>query len=108
MGWDTYMTYNNAVILCLRADELEQAEVWALEMLDKYPENYVTYVRLAYLEVEKQNQKVNSDRDYTAFDSYYQKARDCFKQQVSGNVTDAEMQLLTNTWQQVSDGGWLE
>ena len=43
--------------------ELEQAEVWASEMLDKYPENYVMY---------------------------------------------AEMQLLANTWQQVSDGGWLE
>ena len=108
MGWDTYMTYNNAVILCQRMGELEQAEEWALEMQGKYPGNYVTYVRLAYLEVEKQNRIANEERDYTAFDSYYQKAKEYYGQQVSGNVTDAEMQLLDNTWQQVSDGGWLE
>ena len=108
MGWATYMTYNNAVILCQRMGELDQAEIWASEMLEKYPENYVTYVRLAYLEVEKQNQKDNSARDYSVFDSYYQKAKEYYEQQVSGNVTDAEMQLLGNTWQQVSDGGWLE
>ena len=108
MGWDTYTTYNNAVILCQRMGELDQAQAWASEMLDKYPENYVTYVRLAYLEVEKQNQKDNSERDYTAFDSYYQLAKEYYEKQMSGNVTDAEMQLLGNTWQQVSDGGWLE
>ena len=108
MGWDTYMTYNNAVILCQRMGELEQAEEWVLEMQGKYPENYVTYVRLAYLEVEKQNRKANEERDYTAFDSYYQQAKEYYGKQVSGNVTDAEMQLLDNTWQQVSDGGWLE
>lgn len=108
IGWDTYMTYNNAVILCMRMGDLEQAETWALEMQGNYPENYVTYVRLAYLELEKQNQKENSDRDYTAFDRYYQEAKRCYEDQVSGNVTDAEMQLLEANWQQVADGGWFE
>lgn len=108
MGWDTYMTYNNAVILCQRMGDLEHAEEWALEMQNMYPAHYVTYVRLAYLEVEKQNQKANSDRNYTAFDAYYQKAKEYYEQHVSGNVTNAEMQLLGNTWQQIADGGWLE
>lgn len=108
MGWDTYMTYNNAMILCQRMGDLEQAEEWAVEMQNRYPSHYLTYVRLAYLEVEKQNQKSNSDRDYAAFDAYYKKAKEYYEQQVSGNVTDAEMLLLNNTWQQVADGGWLE
>lgn len=107
-GWDTYMTYNNAVILCMRMDDLEQAEQWALEMQKDYPDHYVTYVRLAYLELEKQNQKENADRDYAAFDMYYQRAKECYEDQVSGNVTDAEMQQLEVNWQQVADGGWFE
>lgn len=107
-GWDTYMTYNNAVILCMRMGDLEQAEQWALEMQDDYPDHYVTYVRLAYLELEKQNQKENSDRDYAAFDMYYQRAKECYENQVSGNVTDAEMQQLEISRQQVADGGWFE
>ena len=108
MGWDTYMTYNNAVILCQRMGDLEQAEEWALAMRDKYPANYVTYVRLAYLEVEKQNQKANEEREYKVFEEYYQQAKEYYEQQMSGNVTDAEMQLLDSTWQQVVAGGWLE
>lgn len=107
-GWDTYMTYNNAVILCMRMDDLEQAEQWASEMQNHYPDHYVTYVRLAYLELQKQNQKENSDRDYAAFDMYYQRAKECYEDQVSGNVTDAEMQQLEVSWQQVADGGWFE
>ncbi len=108
IGWDTYMTYNNAVILCMRMGDLEQAERWALEMQDHYPEHYVTYVRLAYLELEKQNQKENSDRDYADFDRYYQEAKTHYEDQVSGNVTDAEMQQLEISRQQVADGGWFE
>lgn len=107
-GWDTYKTYNNAVILCMRMDDLEQAEQWASEMQNHYPEHYVTYVRLAYLELQKQNQKENSDRDYAAFDAYYQEAKERYEDQVSGNVTDAEMQQLEVSWQQVADGGWFE
>lgn len=107
-GWDTYMTYNNAVILCMRMDDLEQAEQWALEMQNNYPDHYVTYVRLSYLELEKQNQKENSDRDYAAFDMYYQSAKECYEAQVSGNITDAEMQQLEISRQQVADGGWFE
>lgn len=107
-GWDTYMTYNNAVILCMRMDNLEQAQQWALEMQNDYPDHYMTYVRLSYLELEKQNQRENSDRDYAAFDMYYQRAKECYEDQVSGNVTDAEMQQLEINWQQVADGGWFE
>ena len=108
MGWDTYMTYNNAVILCQRMGDLEQAEEWALKMQNRYPAHYVTYVRLAFLEVEKQNRKPNEERTYTDFNAYYQSAKEHYEQQMSGNVTDAEMLLLNNTWQQVADGGWLE
>ncbi len=107
MGWDTYLTYSNAIILCMRTGNLEDAQSFADIMKQRYPERYVTYMRLCYLEVEKQNRKENSDRDYTAFAEYYQKAKDCYQKQVSGNVSNTEMQLLDSTYKQIEDGGWL-
>ena len=53
MNWDTWLTFSNAIVLCQRVGDLEGAEAWALEMLTKYPEHYVTYMRLAFLEAEK-------------------------------------------------------
>lgn len=108
MNWDTYLTYSNAIILCQRIGDLAKAEEWAQEMLAQYPENYVTYMRLAYLEIEKQNKKENADREYQTFERYYKQAKEYYEQQTSGNVTNAEIQLLDNTYQQVVDGGWLK
>ena len=107
MNWDTWLTFSNAIVLCQRVGDLEGAEAWALEMLTKYPEHYVTYMRLAFLEAEKQNRRENTDRDYSLFEEYYQKAKECYEQQVSGNVTNAEMQLLEQTYGQIVDGNWL-
>ena len=107
MNWDTWLTFSNAIVLCQRVGDLDGAEAWAQEMLDKYPEHYVTYMRLAFLEAEKQNRRENADRDYSLFEEYYQKAKECYEQQVSGNVTNAEMQLLEQTYGQIVDGNWL-
>ncbi len=107
MNWDTWLTFSNAIVLCQRVGDLEGAEAWAREMLTKYQEHYVTYMRLAFLEVEKQNRRENADRDYSLFEEYYQKAGECYEQQVSGNVTNAEMQLLEQTYGQIVDGNWL-
>ncbi len=107
MNWDTWLTFSNAIVLCQRVGDLDGAEAWAREMLTKYQEHYVTYMRLAFLEVEKQNRRENADRDYSLFEEYYQKAGECYEQQVSGNVTNAEMQLLEQTYGQIVDGNWL-
>ena len=107
MNWDTWLTFSNAIVLCQRVGDLDGAEAGAREMLTKYQEHYVTYMRLAFLEVEKQNRRENADRDYSLFEEYYQKAGECYEQQVSGNVTNAEMQLLEQTYGQIVDGNWL-
>ncbi len=106
MGWDTYLTYSNAIVLSQRIGNLEMAEEFGVQMQKHYPEHYVTYMRLCYLEEAKQKQKENEDRDYSVFEEYYQKAKECYRKQTSGNVTDAEMQLLDNVYQQIEDGGW--
>ena len=108
MNWDTYLTYNNAVILCQRMGKLDEAMLWVGQMKPKYPAHFMTYVRLCYLEVEKQNQKENADRSYEAFAEYYQKAKEYYEKSVSGNVTNAEMLQLEQTYQQIVDGGWIK
>ena len=108
MSWDTYLTYNNAVILCQRMGNLDDATLWAGQMKQKYPNHYVTYIRLCYLEIEKQNLKENDERSYESFAEYYQKAKECYEKQVSGNVTNAEMLQLEQAYQQIVEGGWFE
>lgn len=108
MNWDNYLTYSNAIILCQRMGQLDEATTWVQEMEQKYSTHYITYVRFCYLEIEKQNQKENIDRTYEAFAEYYSKAKECYEKQVTGNVTNAEMLQLEQTYQQIVDGGWLE
>ena len=106
MNWATSQTYSNAIILNQRMGKLNEAGDWAEQMLQKYPENYMTYVRLCYLEVEKQSKKENEDRNYNTFATYYEKAKECYKKQVSGNVTNAEMLQLEQTYKEIADGNW--
>ena len=108
MGWETYRTYSNAIVLCQKAENLEDADVWAEDMLKQYPEHYTTYLRLAYLAVEKQERKPAEKRDYIVFEEYYNKAEQLYKEQMTGNKTDAEMQRLERIYEEVKEGGWLE
>ena len=108
MNWDTYLTYSNTVILCQRMGKLDEAILWAGQMKQKYPMHFMTYVRLCYLEIEKQNLKENADRSYEAFAEYYKMANEYYKKSVSGNVTNAEMLQLEQVYQQILDGGWIQ
>jgi hypothetical protein len=60
-------------------------------MLEKYGDNYNTYKRLAFLEIEKQN--TGDNKDYTLFEEYYEKAEDLYKKQ-SIITDDMEMNIL--------------
>jgi len=108
MNWDTYLTYNNGIILNQRMEKLNDAALWAGQMRERYPEHYMTYVRLCYLELENQNGKVTEERSYDVFSQYYDKAKEFYQKQVSGNVTNAEMLQLEQVWKEIKEGGWLE
>lgn len=108
MGWDTSLTYSNIVVLYQRIADLEAAREWAEKMCGRYPEQYSSYMRLAFTEIERQNIKAEKERDYTEFSEYYKEALERYQKQTSGNVTNAEMQLLENAYQQLIDGGWLK
>lgn len=108
MNWGTYMTYSNGIVLCQRMKKLNDAALWAGQMLERYPEHYMTYVRLCYLELENQNGKEMDKRSYDVFSGYYDKAKEFYRKQVSGNATNAEMLQLEQVWQEIKEGGWFD
>lgn len=104
-GWGTYLTYNNIAILYQKMGQFDDAQEMLNQMLELDSENYNTYKRLAFLEVERQNQKENIDRQYTDFVQYYEKTKELFADTPG---QDVEMQLLDKLYQQLEEGGWLK
>lgn len=108
LGWDTYVTHNNIGILYQRIGEYEQAQQEFTSMLEKYGEDYRTYKRLAFLEIDKQSVKENRSRDYTQFLAYYQMANELFADSGARQDSDMEMQLLEQAYAQLKEGSWLD
>lgn len=106
-GWGTYLTYNNIVILYQKMGQLEKAQAMLDHMLEMYAENYNTYKRMAFLEVEKQNQEENANRQYADFVKYYETAKELCADTPEGSQ-DVEMQLLDSLYNQLEEGGWLK
>ena len=108
MNWDSYLTYSNIVVLYQRIGDMEEALNWAKNMCKEYPDHYISYMRLAFSELEVTNAELEASRDYGEFLEYYWKAKECYQKQMSGNVTNSEMLLLENAYQQLIDGNWIK
>ncbi|MCR5556419.1 MAG: protein kinase [Butyrivibrio sp.] len=98
--WDTYTTHNNMAIIYEQMDDLDAAENELQSMLDKYGDNYNTYKRLAFLEVEKQNKNLGTTRDYSAFKEYGEKALSLYGTQ-NLVTNDMEINVLEELLSQV-------
>ena len=107
-GWGTFDTLDTLAVQYEKQGNIEQARQTADRMLQEYGEDYRIYMRYAFLEIDLQEQKESTQRDYTQFAGYYEKAEDLYKEQVKDNNTDAQMQLLEDVYRQVREGGWLE
>lgn len=106
LGWDTYITHNNIGILYEKIGEFEAAEKEFKEMLSSYGEDYRIYKRLAFLELDIQTAKDNSDRDYTCFLEYYDAAVSLFASSGIQSDFDMEMSLLEQAYEQLKEGNW--
>ena len=107
-GWDTFDTLDTLAIQYEKQGDIEKARQTADQMLESYGEDYRTYMRYAFLEIDAQELKSNTQRDYTQFAQYYEKAARLYEEQVKDNNSDAQMQLLEDVYGQVREGGWLE
>ena len=101
------MTYSNIVVLYQRLENYVAAAESAQRMVKAYPEHYVSFMRLAFTELDTQKNREEAEKDYTQFVVYFNKAKEYAKKQLSGNVTDNEMLLLENAYRQLVAGNWI-
>lgn len=106
-GMGSYETDYNLVVLYQEIHEYAQAGELLENMLKKYGEDYRTYKGLAFLEVAKQSQTINEQRNYSAFSSYYTKAVELYQKQLENNSNDMEMQRLEELHKQAVANGWV-
>lgn len=92
----------NIAILYEQLNQYDQAEAILLQMSEKYPDSYIPYKRLAFLEADRQQQKANAEREYQTMKNYYEKASELYE----GQNTDQEMQMLEVMLQELKDGNW--
>lgn len=104
-NWDSYDTYDNIVVLNMKLKDYDQVTNTLDYMLKTYNEDYNIYKRYAFLEIDLQEAKDNSQRSYQQFEKYYLKAKELYQDSKSSN--DTEMALLDSLYQQVERGGWL-
>lgn len=102
-GYATRQMMENIAILYQALGEYDQAEEMLFSMAEQYPDSYISYKRLAYLEAEKQQIKENRERDYSRMKEYYDRAKALYGDQDS----DQEMQMLDNLIRDLREGNWL-
>ncbi len=104
-GYSTRQMMENIAILYQQIEEIEKAEEILEQLIEKYPEDYRGYKRLAFLEADKQQKKENEERDYVRMKEIYDRAEDLYQR--TNRESDTEMQMLKNMIQDLKDGGWL-
>lgn len=102
-GYSTRQMMENIGILYEQMGDFDKAEEILMEMAEKYPDNYICYKRLAYLEADKQQNRENEDRDYEQMKVYYDRAKELYEDKEG----DQEMQMLDNLVQELKEGNWL-
>ena len=102
MGIHTYRVQESTAVIYEQMGEYDEAEKRFLQLAEDYPKRYEVYSHLAYLEIDKQSQLPNEQRDYHKAEEYYLQAEELY-----GGEDDAEMDVLKQMMQDIRDGGWL-
>ncbi|MCM1060288.1 MAG: protein kinase [Eubacterium sp.] len=98
-GWGTVSSnYTTIIKLYRKIGNFEYAKEYAEKMLERNGEDYEIYKLLAFIESDLQNLKDNSERDYSDFCAYYEKAA-----ALCDNDEDAEMQLLAEAYKNAKE-----
>lgn len=106
LGWDTFLTHYNLGILYELIGEYTTASEEYSNMLTLYGEDYRIYKRLAFLEVDIQNDLENSQRDYGRFLDYYNQTMTLFEASNVRKDSDMEIQMLEQIYMQLESGNW--
>lgn len=97
-GWGNASINHMIIKLYRKIGNFEYAKEYAEKMLEQNGDDYVIYKLLAFIESDLQNLKNNSDRDYSDFCTYYEKAA-----ALCTDDEDSEMQLLADAYKDVKE-----
>ena len=106
-GMGDYNTSYNLSVLYQNIGDYDSAEKELTQILNSYGEDYKTYKSLAFLEIARQSQIANEQRDYSKFKEYYEKADELYQKQLSSNANDMEMDRLKELHNQAVSNGWI-
>ncbi len=106
-GYDTLATWLNKGVAQQGLGDYEAARSTFTAAQEKFPETYLTYKRLAFLEYEAQSQIDSSSRDYTLFGQYAEKCLALYRGQGTELVQDSEADYLETLVEELRALGWL-
>lgn len=104
----TFATYDSMVNLYNQMGDYKNEGLLLLELENKYPDNYKIPMKQAFLEARLQSEKAVSDRNYSEFKKYYDNALEMYNTVKKNGWTDAEMQILESTYNELKEGKWLD
>ena len=104
-GSRTITLLENISACCQNSGRIDEALEKADEMINLYPENYLGYVRKAFVLAEIENRKDPAERNYREFEEVFNRARELSEN--SGDETSEDMANLIETYNSVVEGGWL-
>lgn len=105
-GNKTLQILGNMGVLYRDTGNLADAEKMAEEMVSRYPKDYRGYQLSAFLELEKQQNKPDQEKDYSRFLDFLEEARKLYRTQKNQN--DREMELLEQLYRDLLTGGWIK
>jgi len=106
-GWGSITTYNNLIILYQKIGNYNKASNYLALMEDSYHDDYRVYKRKAFLELDIQKNLSDSEKDFSEFKELYDKASELYNQQNVNNAFDSEMQILSESYNELVDKNWL-
>ena len=107
-GYGTLVEWLDKAVFLQSLGRYEEAESCLLEADELYPQNYLIYKRLAFLEIDIQASREASLRDYHDFEEYYIKCDELYKFNGSMGEVDMEMKYLYQVYDEIVVKGWLE
>ncbi len=102
LGYDRPHIYINIAVIHQQQGDFKKAEKILLDMKKNHPTEYTCYVQLAFVYIQTENAKPQSDRDYSNAVKNYELAK---KHAGSDNARDLEQ--LERTMQELEDKGWI-
>ena len=107
-GIPSFATQQNVGLLYQRLGYFDSARTAFFTLSQNFPDNYLPYMRLAYLSFEVQQGVDIEYRDYGEAFEWYIRARGLYEQRPRAAADDMEMLMLMRLIEELQEHGWLD